>query len=523
MAPRSLRSAILRDAAVPFLSLAAVLSGLPSARAAGEEPAPPVPAPLPAPPAAPGSPPGEEALEATLGRIDAMRTAGENEPALAETERALRASPSAIGLHLRRQELLTALGRREEALQIYRDHATGAPNDPSRMVLVARLLPPEQAMKELRRAVETDPGFVAAWQDLSGLYAIRRQWKDAADALQHAADLRADAPTRNQLGWLRERAAQWDEALAAYRAALEKDPSYSLARRNLGYVLVRRGRPDEAAALLEEALARAPTDALTWVALGYVRASRKDLEGAQKAYESALASAPSDAAILDLLGSTYLGMDRPDLAEAAFRKALGVRPDDPTAHLHLGALRLDVGDVEGAEKEFRAAARARPAPPQAAFFLGSLCDRTDRGDEALAWYRKAAEAEPGNLQFASSFAIALEAKERYPEALQWWKRAAEASPGAPDPLLGQGVVLTRMKRWKDAEEALRTVLALRAGDLRALFFLGVVQADGIKDPDGARASFQRYVDLGGDAEKVKPWFADVRKRDAGAPETEPNR
>ena len=518
-----------RLAAALLIAIPGILLSAPApARAADDDPVPPAPAPAPGPvqspppaqaappvqasPPAKDPPPAEGSLEATLSRIDALRTAGDNEAALAETEKALGQARAELSLHVRRQDLMTALGRKEQALEIYRDHAAGAPNDARRMYLVARLLPPEQAMKELRRALEADPALVPAWQDLSGLYSVRRQWKDAADAIQHAADLRDDASLRNQLGWLRERAGQLDEALAAYRAALERDPSYSLARRNMAYVLVRRGKPEEAAALLEEALTKTPSDALAWVALGYVRASTKDLLGAKKAYESALASAPPDAAILDLLGTTYLGMERADLAEDAFQKALAVRPDDPTAHLHLGAIRLDDGDVEGAEKEFRAAARARPSPPQASFYLGSLCDRTDRTDEALLWYRKAAEAEPGNASFASSFAIALEAKGRYPEALQWWKRAAEASPGDPDLLLGEGVVLARMKRWKDAEEVLQSVLAVRAKDLRALFFLGVVEMEGMKSPDGARAYFQRYVDLGGDPEPVKPWFTDIVKR-----------
>jgi tetratricopeptide (TPR) repeat protein len=477
---------------------------------AGDPQAPPAPKAA-ADGAVPAKAAAPETVGAILGRIDRLKKEGDLAGALGEAEKALATAPHDVDLHVRRQDLLVALGRKDQALALYRDHAAGDPADGRRVYLVARLLSGDAALREFQRACEIDPLFAPAWREASGLLAAQRRWREAADALARAADLLRDPATRNSVGWLRERADQLEEAAASYRAALAADPDFALARRNLGYVLSRRGKTEEALQVLGEAVHRDPTDAMAWVAIGFVRTARGDYDGAVGAYNEALSS-NSDPAVLNMLGSTYLKLERPDLAEKAFRKAISIRKDDAAAHLNLGCVRLEAGDAEAAEKEFREALRGRGPTNEANYYLGVLCDRTDRADEALGWYRKACEADPGNAAFASTFALALERKGRLPEALAWYRKAVEAAPSDAAPLFGAGVVLTKLKRWKEAEETLEAARSLKPKQARIHFYLGIVRAEGKHDDEAAKASFRKYVELGGDAEAVKPWYEDLDEK-----------
>ena len=150
---------------------------------------------------------------------------------------------------------------------------------------------------------------------------------------------------------------------------------------------------------------------------------------------------------------------------------------------------------------------------EANYYLGLLCDRTDRADEALAWYRKAAETAPENPVFTSTFALALERKSRYPEALLWYRRAAEAAPSDPVPHFGAGAVLTRLKRWKEAEDSLEIQpRPLRSGvtietyhDHRFAMSFGILgchdlHGDGrpwltVNDPSCCTKTFPAFFDL----------------------------
>jgi len=86
----------------------------------------------------------------------------------------------------------------------------------------------EEAIAELRQAVEIAPAYVVAHSNLAYAY---------------------------------ERHERSDEAIAEYRKVLELEPGNSLARNNLGALYAKIGRYDDAIREFEELLRRDPTNA----------------------------------------------------------------------------------------------------------------------------------------------------------------------------------------------------------------------------------------------------------------------
>jgi tetratricopeptide (TPR) repeat protein len=85
----------------------------------------------------------------------------------------------------------------------------------------------------------------------------------------------------------------FDRAEAAYRRALELDPTLANALTNLGNLRFRRGAPDEAQSLYARALELDPAQSEAWYNLGFLAFERGDGEGAVGAFRRAIAIEPT--------------------------------------------------------------------------------------------------------------------------------------------------------------------------------------------------------------------------------------
>ncbi len=140
---------------------------------------------------------------------------------------------------------------------------------------------------------------------------LPRQRPPTADAwYERACDLEDDAR---------------DDAVAAYRRALEIDPSHAAARINLGRLLHASG----------------------------------DVAGAQAEYLRAVAAAPLDPIAWFNLGVALEDGDQPASALAAYDRALEIDPDLLDAHDNAGRLCRRLGRDEEALRHLSACHRAR--------------------------------------------------------------------------------------------------------------------------------------------------------------------
>jgi protein O-GlcNAc transferase len=100
----------------------------------------------------------------------------------------------------------------------------------------------------------------AGHNNLGNALRDRGQLDEAMAAYRRALELKPDYPEAQQSGRCtgRERQGRVDEAMAAYRRALELKPDYAEAHNNLGNALKERGQLDEAIAAYRRALELKP-------------------------------------------------------------------------------------------------------------------------------------------------------------------------------------------------------------------------------------------------------------------------
>jgi tetratricopeptide (TPR) repeat protein len=170
------------------------------------------------------------------------------------------------------------------------------------------------------------PNFVEGWREIAEALRKAGQPKTAVLAFARAADSSADPMDCVRLGAALRTLNRSQEAIAAFRRALEAAPDLFEARAALGACLRQTGEPQSARVELERAVTLQPSDGRAWFALGLVCEDLRDTSGAIEAY----------------------------------RRSVGAQPDVPEAHVNLGLNLQNSGDLNAAMASYRRALHLRP-------------------------------------------------------------------------------------------------------------------------------------------------------------------
>jgi tetratricopeptide (TPR) repeat protein len=203
---------------------------------------------------------------------------------------------------------------------------------------------------------------------------------DSAGALAHytrALDLapasdKYQAVVRNDLGLVLMEEGRVEEALAEFKEASRRDPSFAEARTNLGNSLAAAGRPAEAIPHYEAALVLDPSAASAQVGLGSALLGQGRAADAQPHFAAALQIDPSLAQAHNGLGSSLAMQDRLDDALAQYREAIRLKPDLPTAHFNVSVVLIKQGRTDEARRELEAALAIDPSYAQARRVLDAI-------------------------------------------------------------------------------------------------------------------------------------------------------
>jgi tetratricopeptide (TPR) repeat protein len=197
------------------------------------------------------------------------------------------------------------------------------------------------AIKWLEKAVELDPKNQDAWYYLGRAYYSRSSLPESKRAFLTVLELDPhNARAENNLGLILESEAKPNEALEAYRRAIEwqdatprqSDQPYL----NLGSLLLELDRAGEAITPLEKAAELGANSASCHLKLGTAYARTNRLADAQLELEKAEQLEPDNAAIHYQLARIYKQMHQMDKAKIEFQRteelqsrAAGTRPSGP--------------------------------------------------------------------------------------------------------------------------------------------------------------------------------------------------
>lgn len=152
-----------------------------------------------------------------------------------------------------------------------------------------------------------------------------------------------DYVTYNLLGNAYEHVGRKDEAIAAYKKAIETNPNYEIPCYNLGTIYYQSGRKDEAIKLYEKAVAIKPSYADAYMNLGSAYYDTGRIPEAIAAYENAIKNNPSSVEAYYNLGVAYSKTGKKAEAIAAYEKVLEIDSTDEAARRNLRDLQYVTG------------------------------------------------------------------------------------------------------------------------------------------------------------------------------------
>ena len=204
---------------------------------------------------------------------------------------------------------------------------------------------PEEAEALLRASLEVSPDSQEASRNLVKAL-IQQQDFDSAEteARRMLGEGDSTGVSDYQLGLILEQKKQYDQAIAAYRTALEKAPEADAPLRQLIQLLGSTGKRDEAQAYLVAHTQSHPGHEYGQLLLGEVYASNGDLAAAKESFQSVLSARPDSAGAR--MGLVSLHPRDSDEWFTALQDAHQSLPADPQIGLALGSAWSRKGDYE---------------------------------------------------------------------------------------------------------------------------------------------------------------------------------
>lgn len=170
----------------------------------------------------------------------------------------------------------------------------------------------DEALSEIKKAIELDPKKDAFYHALAQYYARNNMIKNALDEYEKILNKNPnDMTAAMMIALLQQGSGNLEAAQKVYKYILDKNPKNGLAANNLAWVLVEKGKKSD----LDEALKLAQT--------------AKDIY-------------PEDPRIADTLGYVYLKKGLADNALAQFQMASEKQGDDPTILYHMASALIDL-------------------------------------------------------------------------------------------------------------------------------------------------------------------------------------
>ena len=366
-----------------------------------------------------------DSMLAYLKRGDARRHRAEFDAALGDLHRAASLDPSAT----RPRELLgdvnVALGRYGDAIDDY--GAALAIDERSPEVLykqgLARLRneEPALAVAPLRAALVLDERFTEAHYAL----ALCLPAAAAIRELERALELNPTfLPAIEELARVLTMQGRTREAVATWETLDRLEPGNGERAISVGLALARAGRPEAAMASLTRAVERFPSHAGVHAAL-----NRVSLEVAAKTSDSGLlarvredlrrtANAPgATSEAFGLYGRALLHSGDVESAERLLLQARAKLPIEPAYLLDLATASEQLGHLDTARRALLDYVALLPesAPPMLLLQIATLFLRLDDTERALSWAKRAA-ASPGGSDAARAVLAEALTRAAPPEA-----------------------------------------------------------------------------------------------------------
>ncbi|MDP9037557.1 MAG: tetratricopeptide repeat protein [Myxococcota bacterium] len=292
---------------------------------------------------------------------------------------------------------------------------------------------------------------------------------------------------------------QPERAVSLLREAIGLNGSLWEARYDLGILLADAGDLAGAEGELGSAAQMGTDSQDVALALAEVRQRRGEAKLAADGLTDFVTKHPHAIEAKTLYVAALRESGQLDKAVAEARELLIRRPADPTASAELALCHLARGEKTAAGLLAKQALESNPNSAVAHRVMGLLDLANGDDAEAFVEFRKAAQSDPQDTTSRLNMGVVLlhagaytRAEEQYREILVVSPEDVEAQVGLAAALRGAGDP-QHSQRFGEARVILERVLATHPHETRALFNLGVLEADFLKRPAAAAAYFKRFL------------------------------
>jgi len=341
--------------------------------------------------------------------------------------------------------------------------------------------------------------LVAAFTLRGTIHLERGRVTDAMAAFKAAVDAGKGAPfaaPHYGLGEVFLANGQYPQAMAAYDAALQVQPTYTPAKIGKARALLKQekaldaknlllplkdppfageigfwlgqaeekiSKPAEAMKIYEAAIKAQPGEARPYVALANLQSKEGKVEESDATLAQAVKSVPPSERLYLSIGELRFRQERYKLAVEQFDKALELQPENVEALFMKGRalLRMDKEHVEQGKAVLDQVEKKDAKYPGLALELGLYYQKTEQIEKALERYKAALEASPDDVDIELQVARAMvEARDKTAE--ERLRKVLEKCPksASPDVCISEtkhflGRALLQKGSYADAERYLK--------------------------------------------------------------------
>lgn len=370
--------------------------------------------------------------------------------------------------------LESAIAEYRKAMSLKSPPATALKMQLARALAAGRQFPEsEQLYKQL---IDQDKTFVAAYNELYGVYLRQNKLADAEQLLKTAA-----ANNPKQMSFLLSLANHYsalkrhDDMVAVLNQIKSHAKDFPRAYLVVGDFYFRNSDMAEALKQYRDGMTADPKQKATYQKRMIEVLMRQNRRAEAADINAAiLKDNPKDTDARGLQASLLL--DRGDVQKAVseLQAVVNVAPDNFVARYNLGRAHIARGEWEQARQQFSEAIRERPDYLPARLALAQLQVMRDEFDAALKSVDQILAIDKRNGPARMIQAAALLGEKRYADARQLLQAIQQTNPNAPELDFSLGMVAMREGKLKEAEDIFRKGYAANPKDARSL--VGLIEA-----------------------------------------------
>jgi tetratricopeptide (TPR) repeat protein len=337
--------------------------------------------------------------DAILARSELYVRSGRAGQAIAPLEEILKQSPnSAVALELL-AEAYRAVGRFEEATNLFHRQITIGNNASAPYfnlgLTKVREKKPDEARQYFEKAIALDPENILIIEQLVDLDIDHKDYESAMGRVAQFQQKHPDsAPAYFVQGKIFAGKTEWENAAKAFARAVELDPGFEKARQLLISAYLADDKIALAITELEAFLEKNPDDSRARLLLATAFEKEKNFTAAREEYEKLLAANPKFVPALNNLAWLYAEkFNQLEKANQLAQKAASLQPNDGSTIDTLGWILYKRGAYQEALSRLEESAQQLPNNPAIQYHLGmtlSMMGKMEGAREALA---KAAAAQ----------------------------------------------------------------------------------------------------------------------------------